>query len=266
MKPIKKLTNNTLYAFVEKLGTFDGVRKIYCMPNDKGLQVRDKNGVWFDVLYIGATDTHEVDFYCSEVGDDKSTSFFTLEEVLAQGTNEETLFFILNEHISAYNIKMCDQLDINPKWVAFSTDGSYEDESKIAFNGIETCYNNMRRAVLEKMTWNTEWEDFDYVDELGYKFNRNNSISYDVKFLPHIITHKSYSGLYIYMIDYEEPIAKSKANINISLDMQSYCEEEIGMMVCHIKERLEGVIRDIQDMYRTQGEETSEILGFKVED
>lgn len=76
------------------------------------------------------------------------------------------------------------------KWIAKSNDGAFEDESKKDFTSKEECYNDMRDSALEKMKWNTEWEDVDDDDTLGYKvhFSRNK------------IIHESYSGLYTYEI------------------------------------------------------------------
>lgn len=76
------------------------------------------------------------------------------------------------------------------KWVASSNDGAFEDDSKTLFSSKKSCYNNMRRHALEKMKWNTEYEDFCDCDSIGY----------EVQFTPNSITHKSYSGVYTYQI------------------------------------------------------------------
>lgn len=77
------------------------------------------------------------------------------------------------------------------KWVANSDDGAFEDESKTLFSSKKSCYNNMRRHALEKMQWNTQYdEDFYDCDSIGY----------EVQFTPNSITHKSYSGVYTYQI------------------------------------------------------------------
>ena len=77
------------------------------------------------------------------------------------------------------------------KWVANSDDGVFEDESKTLFSSKKSCYNNMRRHALEKMQWNTQYDE-DFVD--------CGSIGYEVQFTPNSITHKSYSGVYTYQI------------------------------------------------------------------
>ena len=46
-------------------------------------------------------------------------------------------------------------------WEAVSNDGSFEDKGKVWFNTKREAYNDMRANALEKMKWNTEWEDFD---------------------------------------------------------------------------------------------------------
>lgn len=68
-------------------------------------------------------------------------------------------------------------------------DENYEDESTQYFATQKEAYDDMRRAVLEKMKWNTEFrEDFDEDDRVDYK----------VVFSQKRIVHTSYSGTYIY--------------------------------------------------------------------
>lgn len=77
-------------------------------------------------------------------------------------------------------------------WQVSSNDGSFEDKGEW-FDTHEEAYNDMRNHALEKMKWNTEWEDFFDLDErecLGYK----------VKFHRNYIVHESYSGIYTYEI------------------------------------------------------------------
>lgn len=76
------------------------------------------------------------------------------------------------------------------KWIAYSNDGSYQDESSVEFSSKKECYNDMRNAALEKMKWNTEFTDCDENDTLGYK----------VHFSQNKIIHESYSGVYTYEI------------------------------------------------------------------
>ena len=42
-------------------------------------------------------------------------------------------------------------------------DGAFTDESKKIFSTEEECYNDMRNSALEKMKWNTEYND-DFYD------------------------------------------------------------------------------------------------------
>ena len=79
------------------------------------------------------------------------------------------------------------------KWYCKSNDG-YEEESKYAFETKHEAYNDMRNAVLEKMKWNTEYdEDFEDEEEV---------IDYcvDFYFSQGKIVHKSYSGIYTYVV------------------------------------------------------------------
>lgn len=86
------------------------------------------------------------------------------------------------------------------KWVAYSNDGSYEDFSKGSFDNKKDCYDDMRNAVLEKMKWNTEYdEDFSYEDD---------AIGYKVRFTQDMIIHTSYSGTYVYKIVGADDVVK----------------------------------------------------------
>ena len=80
------------------------------------------------------------------------------------------------------------------KWVARSNDG-FEDATTKRFDDERDCYEDMRDAVLEKMTWNTDYDDF------GHEYDEENVVThYDVEFNPKFITHKSYSGYYVYLL------------------------------------------------------------------
>ena len=81
-------------------------------------------------------------------------------------------------------------------WKAYSTDGAFEDESIRDFETEKEAYEDMRNAALEKMKWNTEYdEDFDTDG-----FDGTVPIDYEVKFYKRKIVHESYSGIYIYEI------------------------------------------------------------------
>ena len=76
-------------------------------------------------------------------------------------------------------------------WVASSDDGCFEDKSKTTFKTRKDAYNDMRDSALEKMKWNTQYdEDFFDGTDIGYK----------VTFSRDMISHASYSGLYTYKI------------------------------------------------------------------
>ena len=76
-------------------------------------------------------------------------------------------------------------------WVAESDDGCFEDKSSRIFDTQKEAYEDMRNAALEKMKWNTEFdEDFYDVD----------AIDYEVIFYKDKIIHSSYSGEYTYSI------------------------------------------------------------------
>ena len=86
------------------------------------------------------------------------------------------------------------------KWVAYSNDGSYEDFSRSSFDNKKDCYNDMRNAVLEKMKWNTEYdEDFTCTDD---------AVGYKVLFTQDMIIHTSFSGTYVYKIVGADDVVK----------------------------------------------------------
>ncbi len=77
------------------------------------------------------------------------------------------------------------------KWIAECSDGGWEDNSTKEFGTKKEAYNDMRDAALEKMKWNTEYdEDFTDCVAIGYK----------VTFQQDKIVHESYSGIYTYSI------------------------------------------------------------------
>lgn len=91
------------------------------------------------------------------------------------------------------------------KWVAFSNDGAYVDNSRKTFADKKECYDDMRNAVLRKMTWNTEF----YVD-----FNdADDAVEYKVRFKQDMIIHESYSGIYVYKIVGEDETFNSEKDI-----------------------------------------------------
>ena len=75
-------------------------------------------------------------------------------------------------------------------WKAESNDGWYE-ENGIIFDTKKDAYNNMRDAALEKMKWNTEFDE---------DFPEGTPIGYEVVFEQDKIVHESYSGVYTYTI------------------------------------------------------------------
>lgn len=88
------------------------------------------------------------------------------------------------------------------KWVAYSNDGAYEDFSRGVFEDKKSCYNDMRNAVLNKMKWNTEFdEDFTEADD---------AVGYKVRFAQDMIIHASFSGIYVYKIVGENDVVKKE--------------------------------------------------------
>ena len=127
------------------------------------------------------------------------------------------------------------------RWIASSSDGAFQDESKKLFSSKEDCYNDMRNAALEKMKWNTEYRN-DFFDA--------ETITYGVAFSKEKIIHESYSGVYTYEIIEVE----KKHHVELS-------DKEIKM-ICHA---LTSTIRhnneSVSSMYSICGstQETKEI-------
>ena len=93
------------------------------------------------------------------------------------------------------------------KWVAECSDGAFNDESRELYQTKEECYCYMRDAALEKMKWNTEYnQDFD---------NEEDSIGYKVSFSQNEIVHTSYSGTYTYKI--VEVTAMEELQLNLKI-------------------------------------------------
>ena len=80
------------------------------------------------------------------------------------------------------------------KWVADSDDGCFHDESKKSFETEAEAYKDMRNAALEKIKWNTEYDE----DYLGDEYDGN--IEYKINFSRNKIIHESYSGIYTYQL------------------------------------------------------------------
>lgn len=100
-----------------------------------------------------------------------------------------------------------EKSSIKYKWIVSSNDGAFNDESENLFDTEKDCYNDMRNSALEKMKWNTEFdEDFCDIEDCDY-------IAYKVKFFKNKIIHTSYSGVYTYEI---VTIDNSTKNIEIS--------------------------------------------------
>ena len=79
-------------------------------------------------------------------------------------------------------------------WKAKSDDGAYEidsrDEEKV-FQTKKEAYEDMRNEALDKMKWNTEYDE---------DFNDCDVVNYSVEFSKDKIIHESFSGVYIYEI------------------------------------------------------------------
>lgn len=92
-----------------------------------------------------------------------------------------------------------EELKPRYRWKAVCDDGSWEDQSNQTFATQRDCYEDMRAAVLSKMTWNTGYEDL--TDPLTMNDMPDTTcIEYKVLFNKDYIVHSSYSGVYTYRI------------------------------------------------------------------
>lgn len=104
---------------------------------------------------------------------------------------------------------------IKYKWICTSDDG-YKEDSEFDHNKVfdtqEEAYNDMRETAINKLFWNTDYNDVQddcatYEEDGIVKSSGdmtseedNWAIHYSVDFHPHMIQHNSYSGLYTYKI------------------------------------------------------------------
>lgn len=98
-------------------------------------------------------------------------------------------------------------------WVASSDDSAYEDRSDGLFTDKRECYDDMRDAALEKMKWNTQYEE-DFYEPDDY-------IGYKVRFSKNTIVHDSYSGSYTYQIFCLEDVLAEPGRFFLS----KYCQD-----------------------------------------
>ena len=127
-------------------------------------------------------------------------------------------------------------------WECESNDG-YHELSETKFRTRKECYDNMRGAVLSKMTWNTNYqEDFDMTEEeldklpINHDFmGKEGCIAYEVMFSPNQIIHSSYSGIYTYTMKEVLPCPDFD-NIDLSFNlMQEADAYEIVPKGCELR-------------------------------
>lgn len=165
-------------------------------PKSNGLVMRDKNG---DVYDIPRNDAEFLKVYDETIRHFREGEFFLdFYEDYTDACNGCGDSVFIDVALTFKDLKgekdEPKKLTKGYRWTAKSDDGSYEDESEV-FATEKECYLNMRDAVLEKMKWNTEYEDVnECVDVYDY-------IDYHVKFNEKWAVHKSYSGTYLYKVE-----------------------------------------------------------------
>lgn len=145
---------------------------------------------------FGAKRFFEVGGYAQLQDDEFWDEYHIVLDMLPEKTYE---FMVLENNTSKWTDKVKEVgeyvkkvSNCKCKWVGFSNDGSYEDFSKGSFDNKKDCYDDMRQAVLEKMKWNTQFdEDFTESDD---------AVGYKVRFAQNEIIHSSFSGVYVYRI------------------------------------------------------------------
>jgi len=111
------------------------------------------------------------------------------------------------------------------RWIASSNDG-WEDESKKDFDTKKEAYEDMRKAVFEKMCWNTEFDE-DLSDGC--------SVPYEVNFQQDKIVHKSFSGIYTYQV---VPVKKTKT-YKVKINYVEYYSSEVAVEATSEQEALD---------------------------
>lgn len=113
------------------------------------------------------------------------------------------------------------------RWVASSNDG-WEDESKKDFSTKKEAYEDMRKAVFEKMCWNTNFDE-DLSDGC--------SVPYEVNFQQDKIVHKSFSGVYTYQV---VPVKETKT-YKVKINYVEYYSGEVAVEATSEQEALDKV-------------------------
>ena len=147
------------------------------------------------VITLFGTDGKFIALYDTRFLKDVSLSVDNNNKLIIKTQDFNTSYHIAEVSKVCHNnleyVTMIVSKQVAYKWVASCDDGAFEDESRTLFSSKKSCYNNMRSHALEKMKWNTQYdEDFGDCDSIGY----------EVQFTPNSITHKSYSGVYTYQI------------------------------------------------------------------
>jgi hypothetical protein len=111
------------------------------------------------------------------------------------------------------------------RWIASSNDG-WEDESKTEFATKKEAYEDMRKAVFEKMCWNTEFDE-DLSDGC--------SVPYEVNFQQDKIVHKSFSGVYTYEV---VPVKETKT-YKVKIDYVEHYSDYVAVEATSEQEALD---------------------------
>lgn len=128
-------------------------------------------------------------------------------------------------------------------WVASSDDGAFEDSSETTFDTPKDAYNDMRDHALEKMKWNTQYDE-DFNDEEPV-------IGYDVVFRQNTIVHKSYSGIYTYEV--KEYAEAETARFIVDFDLIAPDKETLEKIEDYIRKALveqTNAIQSATDMWK----------------
>ena len=158
--------------------------------------------------------------------EDRAIGYLTANSNDAKVTADDMNGFYHNR----IDFKSYFEVETKYRWIAVSTDGSYEDNSQEDCLTLKDIYIDMRNRVLEKMAWNIEFEDFEGEE--------NSFIGYKAEFSVREITHHSYSGFYIYRVlevgrEREELIDLiKKANVESISYCGGLCYRENGSYYC----------------------------------
>lgn len=196
---VQEQGDTMLLEMIEKL------KEIYSRYTQRYQLIVKVNGDQFQTSVFSYLNIEE----CLDVAQNYNSMYEGNHDFAIIDTNLETRKVYGNEEVRSM---------LKPKqkhyfWIASSDDSAYEDYSDGLFTDKRECYDDMRDSALEKMKWNTQYnEDF---------YEPDDYIGYKVRFSKNMIVHDSYSGSYTYQIFCLEDVLAEPRKFFLS----KYCQD-----------------------------------------